>query len=213
MHRLRLKFSRGEQLKFLSHLDLMRLWERALRRAGISPAYSEGFSPHPRLSLAAPLAVGVTSQAEMMDIFLERRVAPGLFIEKVSPQLPDGISVIEIITVNPLAPSMQSRLRFAEYVVAVEATGPAEDMQDRIKDLLAKEQFPWHHKRDTGERYYDLRPLIDDLWPVNNQEKTGKIGMRLRCDASGSGRPEQVVRALGYEGIPLSIERTRLVFA
>ena len=60
MLRLRIKFSRGEQLKFLSHLDLMRLWERALRRAGINPAYSEGFSPHPRISLAAPLAVGVT---------------------------------------------------------------------------------------------------------------------------------------------------------
>ena len=66
MHRLRLKFSRGEKLKYLSHLDLMRLWERALRRAGLPAAYSEGFSPHPRISLASPLAVGVTSRAELM---------------------------------------------------------------------------------------------------------------------------------------------------
>ena len=71
MHRLRLKFSRGEQLKFLSHLDLMRLWERAFRRAGMELAYSEGFSPHPRISLAAPLSVGITSIAELMDVFLE----------------------------------------------------------------------------------------------------------------------------------------------
>jgi radical SAM-linked protein len=213
MHRLRIKFRRGEQLKFLSHLDLMRLWERSLRRAGISPAYSEGFSPHPRISLAAPLAVGVTSQAEMMDIFLEQRISSDLFIEKISPQLPEGISIIEIVTVSPQAPSMQSRLRFAEYVVAVETAGPAGDLQDRIKGMLAKEQFPWHHSRDTGERYYDLRPLIEDLWLVENQEKTGKIGMRLRCDTSGSGRPEQVSKALGYEGFPLSIERTKLVFA
>ena len=79
--------------------------------------------------------------------------------------------------------------------------------------MLAKEQFPWHHSRDTGERYYDLRPLIEDLWLVENGENKGKIGMKLRCDASGSGRPEQVTRALGYQGFPLSIERTKLVFA
>jgi radical SAM-linked protein len=212
MHRLRLKFSRGDQLKFLSHLDLMRLWERALRRAGISPAYSEGFSPHPRISLAAPLAVGVTSQAEMMDLFLENRISPDTFIERIGPQLPEGISIVEIAAVNIQAPSMQSRLRLAEYVVVVETASPAEHMQDRIKGLLAKEQFPWHHSRDTGERYYDLRPLIDDLWLEGKQENTGRIGMRLRCDASGTGRPEQVTRALGYEGFPLSIERTKLIF-
>jgi len=213
MLRLRIKFSRGEQLKFLSHLDLMRLWERALRRAGINPAYSEGFSPHPRISLAAPLAVGVTSQAELMDIFLEQRISADDFVEKIGPQLPEGISIIEIVTVSSQAPSLQSRLRFAEYVVAVETAGPVEDIQGRIKEMLAKEQFPWHHSRDTGERYYDLRPLIEDLWLVENGENKGKIGMKLRCDASGSGRPEQVTRALGYQGFPLSIERTKLVFA
>ena len=213
MQRLRVKFSRGERLKFLSHLDLMRLWERSLRRAGISPAYSEGFSPHPRISLAAPLAVGVTSHAEMMDIFLEQRISPDDFTDKINPQLPDGIGIVEILPVNPQAPSMQSRLRFAEYAVEVETDSPAEDMQAKIKELLAKEQFPWHHARDTGERYYDMRPLIDDLWLIGKQVNIGKIGMRLRSDASGSGRPEQVARALGYEGFPLSIERTKLVFA
>jgi len=56
MQRLRVRFCRGEEVKFISHLDLMRLWQRAIKRAGISVAYSEGFSPHPRISLAAPLA-------------------------------------------------------------------------------------------------------------------------------------------------------------
>lgn len=184
-----------------------------MRRAGIAPAYSEGFSPHPRISLAAPLAVGVTSQAEMMDIFMERRISPGQFTEKIGPQLPDGISIIEIILVNLQAPSMQSLLRFAEYVVEVETIRTSDDMEAGLAELLAKEQFPWHHSRDTGERYYDLRPLIDDLWLADRQDKSAKIGMRLRCDTSGSGRPEQVARALGYEGFPLSIERTKLIFA
>jgi radical SAM-linked protein len=211
MHRLRVKFSRGEQLKFISHLDLMRLWERALRRAGIALAYSEGFSPHPRISLAAPLAVGVISHAEMMDIFLERRLSPSDFPEKVRPQLPDGIGIIEAAVVHLDEPSLQSRLRFAEYVVIVQIpAGPM--LQERINELLGKDSLPWHHARDTVDKFYDLRALIDDLWLEEQQKDTAKIGMRLRCDASGTGRPEQVARALGFEDFPISIERTSLIF-
>ena len=68
MQRIRISFSRGEKVKYISHLDLMRLWERALRRASIPIAYSQGFSPHPKISIAAPLPIGVTSDGEFMDI-------------------------------------------------------------------------------------------------------------------------------------------------
>ena len=68
MQRLRIRFRRGPELKYISHLDIMRLWHRALQRAGISLAYSQGFNPHPKISLAAPLALGITSEAELMDI-------------------------------------------------------------------------------------------------------------------------------------------------
>ena len=213
MHRLRLKFSRGEQLKFLSHLDLMRLWERAFRRAGLELAYSEGFSPHPRISLAAPLAVGITSVAELMDVFLSRRIADGLFIQKVSPQLPDGIGIMQILPVNIEAPSLQSRLRFAEYRVDMETDKSGPDIESGLTVLLAREKVPWHHARDTGERFYDLRPLINSLWLAGKKDDSCSIGMLLRCDTSGSGRPEQVVKALGFATLPLSIQRTSLVLA
>jgi len=212
MHRLRLKFSRGPQLKFLSHLDLMRLWERVFRRAGVEMAYSEGFSPHPRISLAAPLAVGVTSQAELMDVFLSRYTTTGNFVQKVATQLPDGISIMDVQPVSLEAPSLQSRLRFAEYVVEVEAQRGAGDVESSLKSLLAQDTLPWHHTRDTGERYYDLRPLLDDLWMAEKKDEVYSIGMRLRCDSSGSGRPEQIIKALGFSGTPASIERTKLIF-
>jgi len=212
MQRLRLKFSRGEQLKYLSHLDLMRLWERALRRAEILPAYSEGFSPHPKISLAAPLQVGVTSSAELMDVFLEGHVTPGVFTRKVSEQLPQGVGIVEVISVNVQGPSLQSRLRQAEYSVELETDKGSDQIESEIKALLASEQLPWHHSRDTGERFYDLRALIDDLWLVEKKEGSCLIGMRLRCDSGGAGRPEQVAKALGFSATPGSIERTKLIF-
>jgi radical SAM-linked protein len=213
MHRLRLKFSRGERLKFLSHLDLMRLWERALRRANLELAYSEGFSPHPRISLAAPLAVGITSVAELMDVFLSRRITDGLFVQKAGPQLPDGIGIMQILPVDIEAPSLQSRLRFAEYSVDMETDKSGPDIESSLAALMAMETLPWHHARDTGERFYDLRPLINGLWLAGKKGDSCSIGMLLRCDASGSGRPEQVIKALGFPALPQSIQRTRLVFA
>jgi radical SAM-linked protein len=212
MHRLRLKFSRGEKLKFLSHLDLMRLWERALRRAGMPPAYSEGFSPHPKISLAAPMPVGVTSQAELMDVFLGGRVTPEYFVQKIAPQLPEGIAIIDISPVGLQAPSLQSRLRLAEYIVEVKTGKSGRQVEAELALIMEKKQLAWHHARDTGERYYDLRALIDDLWLAGETEGGCKIGMRLRCGSSGSGRPEQVIKALDFQEIPVSIERVKLIF-
>jgi radical SAM-linked protein len=210
MQRLRIRFSRGEELKFISHLDIMRLWQRALHRAEIPLAYSEGFSPHPRLSLAAPLAVGVTSQAELMDVFCSKWVSPHFFTGAVSQQLPAGIEIGQVYSVAPTLPSLQSQLSQAEYEVKLETEKDQAGVEAALASLLAVEQLPWHHERDTGTRNYDLRALIDDLWLIDWHRGSCTIGMRLRCDSGGSGRPEQVAAALGF-GHPTAIHRTKLL--
>jgi radical SAM-linked protein len=210
MQRIRVRFSRGEELKFISHLDIMRLWQRALHRAGIPLAYTEGFSPHPRISLAAPLAVGVTSQAELMDIFCSKWVSPHSFTAALSQQLPPGIAIAQVHMVAPTLPSLQSQVSQAEYEVELETDKDQPGLKAALDYLLALEQLPWHHERDTGTRNYDLRALIDSLWLTGWRRGHGTIGMRLRCDSNGSGRPEQVAAALGF-GHPASISRTRLL--
>jgi radical SAM-linked protein len=213
MQRLRLKFSRGEELKFLSHLDLMRLWERALRRAGLPLAYSEGFSPHPQIALAAPLSVGVTSQAELMDVSLSRWVSPQSFVAQVGEQLPSGIDLLEAWPVGLEVPSLQSQVRFIEYRVEVVVEQGREEVESALKSLLAAKELPWHHFRDTGARHYDLRALVDDLWLIECRDPLCVLGMRLRCDEKGAGRPEQVTKALGLSRHPESIHRTKLILS
>ncbi len=211
MQRLRIKLSRGEEIKFISHLDIMRLWERALCRAQIALAYSEGFSPHPRISLAAPLAVGVTSEAELMDAFVNKMVSPHWFTAAAGRQLPSGIEILGVYQVALSIPSLQSQVRYAEYKVAVQTEKGPKDVESAVSALLSVEHLPWHHQRDTGRRNYDLRALIDDLWLLNCHEQYCTIGMRLRCDSGGSGRPEQVASALGFTHYPQSIHRTKLI--
>jgi radical SAM-linked protein len=209
MLRLRIRFCRGEEVKFISHLDIMRLWQRALIRAGIPLAYSEGFNPHPRMSLAVPLALGVTSEAELMDIVLAKWVSPHAFAETLSRQLPPGIAISQVYGIPLTMPSLQSQVSYAEYTVELE-TGHV-DIKSAITGLLSKTSLPWQHQRDTGIRHYDLRALVDDLWLIKEEAGHGTVGMRLRCDSSGSGRPEQVAAAMGIENYPVAIHRTRLI--
>lgn len=211
MQRLRIKFSRGEEIKFISHLDIVRLWQRAFNRAGIEIAYSTGFTPHPRISLAAPLPLGVTSEAELMDIVIIKGVAPQFFVSALNQQLPLGLRVDKVFPISPDLPSLQSQINQAEYKVELEtATGPA-DIQTAIDNLLALEHLPWQHQRDTGPHQYDLRVLIDTLRIIEWQAPVGSLGMRLQCNSQGSGRPEQVAAALGFAKRPQSIHRTQLI--
>jgi radical SAM-linked protein len=210
MQRLRIRFNRGEELKFISHLDIMRLWQRALHRAGIPLAYTEGFSPHPRISLAAPLALGLTGQNELMDVFCAKRVSPHSFSAAVSQQLPSGIEISQVHMIAPTLPSLQSQVSHAEYEVKLETDKDQTAIKAALASLLSAKELPWHHKRDTITRNYDLRALIDDLWLIEWRSGYCTIGMRLRCDSNGSGRPEQVAMALDFSH-PTSIHRTKLI--
>ena len=226
MQRLRLRFGRGDEVKFISHLDVVRFWERAFRRARIPLAYSQGFTPHPRISLAAPLAVGVTSEAELMDVWLSRWMPPQSLMMRVKSQLPCGFEIFDAWEVGLNIPSLQSCLAFAEYRVVVKSGKSEQDVEASLHSLLQARELPWHHSRGDIAKAYDLRALIDDLWVIGHHPepfatchsedglREGSIcilGMRLRCDAKGSGRPEQVVVALGFPQYPESIHRTKLI--
>jgi len=214
--RLRITFTRGEDLKYITHLDLMRFWERALRRAEIPVAYSEGFSPHPQIALAAPLPVGTTSDAELMDVFLDRPMPPAAVIRAAGGQLPPAIEIRSVEEVGLALPSLQAEVRFAEYDVDVpaEPDGPSglADARAAVERFLAAETVPWEHKRESETRSYDIRALVDTITAVEAEPGVVRLRMRLRNDNSGSGRADQVVAALGL-GAPVRIHRTRLVLA
>jgi radical SAM-linked protein len=210
MQRLRVRFRRGTELKFISHLDVMRLWIRALRRARISIVYSEGFSPHPRISLAVPLSVGMTGESEFMDVTVSKTTSPHWFMDVINRQLPPGIEVLEVYPIALSVPSLQSQVRFAHFRVEVATGKTEEEIKADVRRLLSLEHIPWYHERDTGRRNYDLRVLIDDIRVEGCKNSICTIEMKLRCDESGSGRPEQVVFALGFNEYPKSIERTGL---
>jgi radical SAM-linked protein len=209
VNRLRVLFRRGPELKYISHLDITRLWHRVLRRARVSLAYTEGFNPHPRIAMAAPLQLGATAEAELMDVWLDEPIAPEVFLNRLEKQLPGGLGVERAARIAPGMPALQAQVRFADYRLEV---GIVENMslERSINCLIESTSLPWQHRRDTGVKAYDLRPLIDSIKIVAVSRGVATLDMRLSCGARGTGRPEQVVRALGLD-MPLDICRTGLV--
>lgn len=206
--RLRITFAKGQEIKYISHLDLMRLWERALRRARVPLAYSRGFNPRPKIAVAAPLPVGFTSRGEVMDVILERYVSPYNFARGLAPHLPPGLELLSVEEVYPKLPSLQSQVRSAEYRVTASWEGSREEMEGKLQELLSAEQLP----RQRRGKDYDLRPLIEDLWIEGKEADGWVLGMRLRAGGQGTGRPDEVLDALGLGEEAHAIRRERLLF-
>jgi radical SAM-linked protein len=206
--RLRITFAKGEEIKYISHLDLMRLWERILRRARVPLAYSQGFNPRPKIAIAAALPVGFTSRGEVMDIVLERRLSPYNFARGLALHLPPGLELLSVEEVYPKLPSLQSQVRSAEYRVMVAWDGTQGEMAGKLRQLLSTERL----SRQRRGKDYDLRPLIEDLWVEGKEGDAWVLGMHLRAGDRGAGRPDEVLDALGLAEGSYAVRRERLLF-
>ena len=206
MQRLRIKFSRGPEVKFISP------WISSGCGSGFQPrrdrnSYS-GVPPHLK-SLAAPLPIGVTSEGNLWMFTSSGIYRPP--ITAVNQQLPPGIRVEKVHPITFNLPSLQSQVSRADYRVEVDTEKGPPDIHSAVEDLLARDHLPWQHQRDTGPHRYDLRALIESICVTSWTPPSGILEMRLRCDSGGSGRPEQVTTALGFSERPRSIHRIQLI--
>jgi radical SAM-linked protein len=211
--RLRITFGRGEPIKYITHLDVMRLWERLLRRARLPVSYATSQPPHPRLALGAPLAVGVTSEAELLDVFLDTRLPLIHLTKRLAMECPSGVTVNGVQEVGVGLPSLQSLVRFSEYRVTVAPVVAMVEVQERIGALLAAASLPRERVRDTETRRYDLRPLVDNLWIADWDSAAGVLGMLLQTDERATGRPDDVLSVLGLSDACRAIHRVKLILA
>src|SRR5512143_1845777 len=117
--RARITFSKTGALRYVGHLDLQTLWERAARRAGLPLAYSHGFHPQPKITFASALPLGFSSRAEVMDILLQSDVDLADLPRRLEAVLPAGIGILDVEQVNEAEPALQMQVQAAEYEVAV----------------------------------------------------------------------------------------------
>jgi radical SAM-linked protein len=206
--RLRITFSKTEEMRYTGHLDLHRTWERTFRRAKLPIAYSQGYHPQPKISLAAALPLGFTSQAEVGDFWLEEDLALEEIEKALTKALPPGIKIEHMEVVQNQEPSLQSQVESAEYIVTL--LDKCSHFEDDLAELLAAEILI----RERRGKQYDLRPLIEKLEKIDcDSFDRPRLLMRLAARSGATGRPEEVLDALNIIAQAARIHRTQIYFA
>ncbi len=229
--KIRIKFRKYGNMRFVGHLDLMRYFQRAMRRAGIDLAYSEGFNPHPILSFALPLGIGLTSDGEYMDITVNTTQPSYKAIRELNKEMVDGVKITEYVLLPEHAKKAMASVAAADYFVYYKQRedftqseilcGVQEYYSDRDAILVTK-------KSKKGERIVDLKPLIYRMEPClyNRDTFTPLEGaayyggdcrgffLRLTAGSTDNIRPELVLadfyRYLGMEYDPFNLQFHRL---
>lgn len=181
------RFKKGDAVRFVSHLDVQRLFQRAFRRAGVPMAYSQGFNPHPILAFATALSVGCTSEAEWLDIKLAQEMEPGKFMGAVNAVLPRGFCILQALRMEDNYPALSACMCAASYTVGTNATALAPAMEQLCAGPILVEK-----RSKAGMRTVDLRPMLYDY--VVDGENVLRLTGRL--DAEGSLPIELLLGAL-----------------
>jgi radical SAM-linked protein len=219
--RIRITFAKQGPLRYTGHLDLHKLWERAARRAGLPLAYSQGFHPQPKMNIAAALPLGFSSRCEVLDMRLQQEIPLDGLCDRLQGTLPTGIRVSNVDRVDESLPALQTQVASAEYEVTLKEAVDLSELERRVDDVLTSDSLP----RERRGKAYDLRPLIEEIALAPPSPLTppsgalrglpggeGKIFMRLSAREGATGRPEEVLDALGISFEETRIERTRIIF-
>lgn len=191
--KVRIKFSKQGPVKFIGHLDVMRYFQKAMRRAEVDIKYSEGFSPHQIMSFAAPLGLGLTSNGEYMDIELNSSVDLEDLKNRLNQVMVEGIQVLECKKLDDHAKNAMSMVAAADYTIKFREGREPEDLQEFFQGLLAfadREHIFFTKKTKKGEREVDLKPAIYEL-----SVKGDTIFMKVSAGSSDNIKPELVMEA------------------
>lgn len=170
VQRVRVRYAKRGRLRFTSHRDIARAFERALRRARVPMAYSAGFSPHPKISWVGAAPTGVASEAEYVELGLAERVDPDRLRQDLDGSLPTGIDVVEVVEA-PAGTSLPDRVEASHWRVRLRGVAPA-DAERAVAAFLATEELVVERLTKNGMRSLDARAAV--------------VLMRLTSEADGA---------------------------
>lgn len=181
-------------MKFIGHLDMVRYFQKVIRRADVDIAYSEGFSPHQKMSFAAPLSVGITSRGEYFDIEVHSTESSEVMLEKLNKQNVEGVEILSYRQLPEDAKNAMSIVAGADYFVYFEKL-----TKEIVENFYNQSSIEILKKTKRSEKIVDIKPMIYEL----RYEDEG-IFMKVAQGSAANLKPDLVMQALsGFAGISL----------
>ncbi len=211
--RLRVVYGKTGRLRFLSHLEVARACERALRRAGLEYAVTQGFSPRMKMGFGPALPVGTAGMAEVYDVWLKRFVEVEKVFSTLRVATPEGLTPVRVHYVGEHEASLAAQLTLADYEVVVgdPGRGPG-GLAEALGDVMSSGVLEIEHK--GARKVYDLAVCIPEGTRVSEENGRSVVSMTVRMGAQGSLRPDTLVREalrrIGSTEEPVSVTRTGL---
>ena len=212
--KIRIKFRKTGIMKFIGHLDVMRYFQKAIRRADVEICYSGGFSPHQIMSFAAPLGVGITSNGEYVDIEVHSTGTTAEMLERLNAVMAEGFEIAEYKLLPDTAANAMSSVAAADYTLTFRPGYEPEEesAEERFKKLTAffdQPQVMVLKKTKKGEKEMDLKPLIYDLGVIaGNDAAQSQLFMKISTGSASNIKPELLLdayyEALGKERSPFA---------
>lgn len=184
--KIRVRFSKQGQMKFIGHLDMVRYFQKVMRRAEIDVAYSEGFSPHQKMSFAAPLSVGVLSRGEYFDMEVKSTFSTEEAMKRINEQNVEGVEVLSYKLLPDNAKNAMSIVAAADYFIDTEDVSEKE-----INDFIHQSEINIIKKTKKSEKEVNIRPLIYEM-----KKLQGGIFIKLAQGSVQNLKPELVMEAL-----------------
>lgn len=187
--KIRIKFAKYGAMKFIGHLDMMRFFQKAIRRAGIDVKYSEGFSPHQIMSFASPLGVGIESSGEYMDIEVLSEISEEDIKQALNQVMVEGVEVLSVNVLSDNAQNAMASVAAAAYKLKMkEGDFPIEDLSGKLPDYYGQDRIPYTKETRKSTVELDLKQGIYEL----KVDSDGAICMLVNASSSGSIKPTMV---------------------
>ncbi len=218
MHRYVVRFEKEGYIRYTSHLDMLRLFKRAFKRAGITLSYSQGFNPHPKMGFAQPLSLGYTSRCELLEFETVKEEKPENMTRALQSMMPEGI---QILACNPLMGDIKSLAAAtceAVYNVVFPVEADPERDQKLVDEYLAQSEILAEKRQKKTKKMVtvDIRPKIREIKPLKSSRLT--LQMRLDSGSASNLSPEQVITSyMAFAGLNIprydvEVERVSMGF-
>nr|WP_302689793.1 TIGR03936 family radical SAM-associated protein [uncultured Eubacterium sp.] len=184
--KIRIRFEKQGQMKFIGHLDMVRYFQKVMRRANVDICYSEGFSPHQKMSFAAPLSVGVISKGEYFDIEVNSSLSSKEMIKNINAQNVEGVKVVSYKELPEGAKNAMSVVAGADYFVYTDLF-----TEEQVNDFYAQDEINILKKTKKSEKIVDIKPMIHEM-----KFNEDGIFMKVSQGSAANLKPDLVMSAL-----------------
>lgn len=191
--KVRIKFSKYSSMKFIGHLDIMRFFQKLIRRAKIDICYTEGFHPHQIMTFASPLGVGILSNAEYMDIVTEGNLSTDEIKTRLNAETVEGLDILSVMVLPDNATNAMASVAYADYRIRFrEGEEPLFSLKESVDEFFNRDSIPVEKKTKKGSRVLDLKESVLKFYV----EEDGTVFLKAKSGSQENIKPELVMDAL-----------------